>query len=123
MRNIVYILLLLLVCCKTEIPKKTVSAGYQYEGLSYSAMAARCLRTLIIGEDAGGTWTIITKPAGSTLVQGLLDGSDNPCIDFDLYGCGLYQLQYKVVQPCCTDSTRITLNKRCCNISGNFNCN
>lgn len=123
MKYILYIAIIFLAACSTEIPEKRLSAGYQGEETGFRGMVTHCLRNFLVGEDPGGVWTIITKPSGSILIQADLDGTDNPCIDFEAKGCGVYQLQYKVTETCCIDSSRITINKRCCNINGTFFCN
>jgi hypothetical protein len=123
------LLVLFLASCAIEPPQKIVDAGtprsddMHVPNNQYRAMAVHCLRDFLTGEDAGGAWTIVEKPIGSILVQGDLDGTDNPCVDFADYGCGIYIIQYKVTQPCCVDSSRVRLNKRCCNVTGTLSCN
>lgn len=118
---------MILAACRT-IPDQTKYAGIQNtsEDLPYrsgfSRAASRCLRDFITGEMAGGDWTLLEKPTGSTLTQEVLIG-DNPCIDFDVVGCGLYRFKYRIGDICCLDSTTIRINKRCCNITGTIICN
>lgn len=118
-----------MLSCVPELPDKKVNAGYERSddihvpNSSYRGLAVNCLRDFLVDEDAGGTWKLIEKPVGSVLTQSNLDGTDNPCLDFANYGCGLYIVQYKVVQPCCQDSTRLRINKRCCNVTGSLVCN
>lgn len=50
--------------------------------------------------DDGGTWTIVSLPTGSTLTQGDLAG-DNPCLDFNIFGCGQYILNYSYSSSTC----------------------
>jgi hypothetical protein len=122
--KILFCLMSVWVISCTDIPKKSLSAGkaIDEEGI-YNTKATHCLRNFLIGEDCCGVWSIVLKPAGSTLVQADLDGSDSPCIDFGLKGCGLYRLQYKITDPCCPDSTTINITKRCCQVTGVLICN
>ena len=121
-------LILFLFSCSVEIPEK-YNAGYEVSddihvpNNLYQRSAVHCLRDFITGEDAGGSWKIVSKPLGSILLQGDLSGTDNPCIDFANYGCGQYRLQYKVQAQCCADSTLVTINKRCCNVTASLSCN
>lgn len=83
-----------------------------------------CLRDFLIGEDPGGTWSIVTIPEGSTLSPSNLTG-DNPCLNFNNFGCGSYTLQYKVFSTTCAgcaDSTQINLLLRCCEVVGEAFC-
>ncbi len=112
-----------------EPPEKLVNAGVERsENIhvpndQYRSLAIHCMRDFLVGEDAGGTWKLINKPSGSILLQSDLDGTDNPCIDFSNYGCGVYRVQYKVVAPCCRDSVAFNINKRCCNVTSTLTCN
>ncbi len=122
-----YLMIIIIFSCRS-VPEKEKYSGYQISGeelgfnYGFSTRASRCLRDFIVGEMAGGVWTLIEKPIGSVLTQENLDGSDNPCIDFDLKGCGVYRIQYKVTDICCIDSTTIKINKRCCTVVGTIIC-
>jgi len=68
--------------------------------------------------DDGGTWSIGSPddiPSNSTLTNAELIG-DNPCIDFDIYGCGKYYITYTIPsETCegCIKSVRVPF-RRCC---------
>jgi hypothetical protein len=123
------LLILLLSSCAIEPPEKLINAGVErsenihVQNSQYRALAVHCMRDFLVGEDAGGDWSIVEKPVGSILVQSDLDGTDNPCIDFADYGCGIYRLKYKVQNTCCKDSSIVRINKRCCNVTASLSCN
>jgi len=55
--------------------------------------------------DDGGTWTITSPlPQGSSLSQSDLIG-DNPCLDFEIFGCGAYVLRYTYESSTCGGCT------------------
>jgi len=58
------------------------------------------LLDFLVGEDTGGTWTICGLPENSTLTNLDLIG-DNPQIDFNDFGCGVYCLRYTVSNEDC----------------------
>ena len=81
-------------------------------------MAAYPLCDGLTGEDAGGAWSIISTPTGSTLTAADIVG-DCPSVDFDLFGCGTYVLMHTVESPNCTnciDTEEVTF-EQCCPIS------
>jgi len=129
MRVVIFALILFMIGCASDLPKSTIDSGQErsenlhVQNDQYRAMAVHCLRDFLVGEDSGGSWTIVEKPLGSILIQDDIDDSDNPCIDFANYGCGLYRLQYKVIDLCCKDSTIVRINKRCCNVTASLSCN
>ena len=72
--------------------------------------------------DGGGIWTTLSIPTGSTMTNTDLSG-DNPCIEFDDYGCGMYNLEYTYESSTCEGCTKsnIVPFRNCCeNI---LNCN
>lgn len=89
--------------------------------INFRVLAASCLRDLLVGEDAGGVWTIHTKPGGSILLDTDLSG-DNPCIEFGDFGCGIYELKYTVTTDCCEDFVIIRVRKKCCEVVGVISC-
>lgn len=116
MRIAALVILFLVIGC-TDQPK----VGKQ---VHYSSKAITCLRDFINGEDSNGSWSIISIPPGSTLLQSDLSGTDNPCIEFDDFGCGEYVLKYKVTTLCCMDSVTINIiNTMNLNLSITGNCN
>jgi len=129
MKHIYFIIILFLASCAVEPPQKTINAGVERSqnihvpNDQYKRLATHCLRDFLVGEDEGGAWTLLDKPEGSILLQEDLDGTDNPCIDFGDYGCGVYRLKYKVQDICCKDSVEFDVNKRCCNVTGSLICN
>jgi len=74
------------------------------------------LRTSALPEaDNGGDWSIVSLPVGSTLVDADIVG-DNPCVDFDVVGCGTYVLKYSVESDICANcvaETDLTVYKCC----------
>ena len=123
MKHFFYLLFFILISCATE-PKELVPMQgviHQETVIDFRSTAVHCLRDLITGEDTGGAWTIVTIPSGSILTNDDLD-TDNPCLEFGDYGCGLYQLKYTVTTDCCEDFVVIKIRKRCCEVTAVLNC-
>ncbi len=98
------------------IELKKSSGGFQ-------SMNTYCLLDFLTDPDRNGRWTIVSKPDSSTLSNGILSGTDNPCIDFNNFGCGDYSLKYLVKNPCCIkDSVIIDLVLPCCQLEAFVTC-
>jgi len=123
MRKFLYLSIFILISCATDPKPLTPMQGIDHKEtvVDFKSTATHCLRDLITGEDSGGTWTIVSIPSGSILTNGDLT-TDNPCIDFGDYGCGLYQLKYTVITDCCEDFVVIKIRKKCCEITAVINC-
>lgn len=65
--------------------------------------------------DGGGTWTVLLNPTGGTMTDADLFG-DNPCIEFDDFGCGIFNLEYTYESSTCDGctSSNIVPFRNCC---------
>lgn len=113
----IYIFLLILTSCGRDINSGVFSEVDKVEKLFSRKNATHCLRDFIVGEDDGGTWTIISAPSG---FNPNLAG-DNPCLDFSVSPSGSYTLRYTVTTACCSAYTDVFLIK--CGLSASSICN
>ncbi len=112
MKYILYTLILITIGCQTPIDQEYGDAGsFPGNEQMASIRAVYCLRDMLIGEDAGGHWEVLTEPVTSD-IDSLLIG-DNPCIQWSDQECGQYELMYIVGDTCCRD-TSIVRPLKCC---------
>ncbi len=119
--RILVILFLLISCRSQDIPKGNSGLPQSEVEIIGSGLGRRstsvCLRDLLVGEDSGGTWTLIspTGPFNPTLT------GDNPCVDFSTAPGGLYTFRYTITTLCCAFYTDGKIRK--CAITGTSTCN
>ncbi len=111
MKNIIYILILILISSCTTNKGWSGNAGKGSKG--FKVKTQYCLRDFLTGEDSNGTWQVRIEPDGSDLTPLLI--GDNPCINFATLPCGQYELMYIVGDPCCRDTATIKPLKCCLN--------
>lgn len=120
MMKIYKYILLLIVCtivlilingCNDNMEPESPYYGNSGESEFASIRAIYCLRDMLIGEDAGGHWEVISQPEDAE-IDTLLT-SDNPCIEWSSQPCGQYELMYIVGDTCCRD-TAIVRPLKCC---------
>jgi len=128
MKKILYISLFLIISCNSNNDIWEGNAGkldnrsiynFQHKNIAFNKLNVYCLRDFLTGEDAGGTWEIVTEPAGSDMQPDLT--GDNPCIDWTARPCGQYEINYIVGDDCCRDTAMIRPLK-CC-LEGSSSCN
>lgn len=88
-----YLIFILLLACT---PTKELIAP---------ARLVHCWKDVLLPDgDYGGWWKIISQPEGSlpiALPAKGTPGADNPCIDLNDYGCGMYRVRYYVESTTC----------------------
>jgi hypothetical protein len=99
MRIAIIFTLIILAGCRVQ--KETI----------VSSRAIYCLRDMLVGEDPGGTWSVVTEPPTANLTP-LLTG-DNPCIQWSVQPCGQYELRYIAGDACCRDTSYVRPRKCC----------
>ncbi len=128
MKRYLYILMIFIISCTSEVQEWGNAGKVNNDVIirmqrktygQFHSMNIYCLRDFLIGADAGGTWEVITQPAGED-ISGQLVG-DNPCIAWDTLACGQYELNYIVGDSCCRD-TALVRPLKCC-LDGSSSCN
>lgn len=69
--------------------------------------------------DTGGTWTVVSVPAGSNITNANLFGSDDPCVTFDQ--CGIYIFNYEYESSTCGGcimNTNVPFERCCLPLTG-----
>lgn len=105
-----YILYILIILCFFSCENEEIQGNAGSEKMVKS-LAVYCLRDMLIGEDAGGHWEVLSQPMAAN-IDTLLIG-DNPCIQWTPQPCGQYELMYIVGDTCCRD-TSIVRPLKCC---------